>query len=132
MVMRLFLLVSLFVLFAPAPAAAAVAIADVVPNPALPEPAAEFVVIANTGDTAVLLDGMRLTDATGAVRGVVPVDTSLEPGQRIALQPAAGANVYGCSGFHRALLTAWPPLNNDGDTVVLEAPDGRVLDRVAY
>ena len=77
MVMRLFLLVSLLVLFAPAPAAAAVVIADVVPNPALPEPAAEFVVVANTGDAAVLLDGMRLTDATGAVRGVVPVDTGL-------------------------------------------------------
>ena len=111
----------------------AVVISQIAPNPSLPEPAAEFVVVQNTGQSVVLLDGMRLTDATGAVRGVVPPDTSLEPGQRIALQPAAGATVYGCGGKpYRALLTAWPPLNNDGDSVALEAPNGTVLDRVTY
>jgi hypothetical protein len=55
------------------------------------------------------------------------------PGQRIALQPAAGLSAYACSPVpHRALLTAWAALNNDGDSVVLEAPDGTELDRVAY
>ena len=131
--MRSFLLAVLMLLAAPAWSHGAVVIGEVVPNPALPEPAAEFVVLENTGGSTVRLDGMRLTDSTGAVRGVVAPDTSLDPGQRIALQPAGGASVYGCAGNpYRALLTAWPPLNNDGDTVVLEAPDGRVLDRVTY
>ena len=111
----------------------AVVISQIAPNPALPEPAAEFVAVQNTGPSTVLLDGMRLTDRTGAVRGVVPPDTSLDPGQQIALQPVSGASIYGCPGNpYRALLTAWAPLNNDGDSVVLEAPDGTVVDRVEY
>jgi hypothetical protein len=109
------------------------AITEIAANPALPEPAAEFVVVDNAGSSAVLLDGVRLTDAARAVRGVVPADTSLDPGQRIALQPPGATGVYGCEPTpHRALLTAWAGLNNDGDSVVLEAGDGTELDRVAY
>jgi hypothetical protein len=124
-------LASLLLLLAPATAQAELAITEIAANPSLPEPAAEFVVVANHGPATVVLDGMRLTDSARAIRGVVPPDTSLDPGQRIALQPSAGA--YSCSPLpHRALLTAWAPLNNTGDDVVLEAADGRELDRVSY
>jgi hypothetical protein len=132
--MRLFLLPLLLLAALPATAhAGGVAITEVAANPALPEPGGEFVVLTNTGLAPGVLDGMRLTDAGRSVRGVVPPDTSLDPGQRIALQPGAGAEAYACSPLpHRALLTAWAQLNNTGDTVILEAPDGRELDRVAY
>ena len=132
--MRLFLLPLVFLAVVPTNAnAAGVAITEVAANPSLPEPAGEFVVLTNTGLAPVVLDGMRLTDAGRSTRGVVPPDTSLDPGQRIALQPGAGAEVYGCDPKpHRALLTAWAQLNNTGDTVILEAADGRELDRVTY
>src|SRR3954468_7609686 len=123
----------LLLLFPSAASAGGVAITEIAANPALPEPGGEFVVLTNTGIAPVVLDGMRLTDAGRSTRGVVPPDTSLDPGQRIALQPGAGAEAYACSPLpHRALLTAWAQLNNTGDTVILEAADGRELDRVTY
>src|SRR3954454_18098037 len=132
--MRLFLLPLLFLAAVPATAhAAGVAITEIAANPTLAEPNGEFVVLTNAGLAPVVLDGMRLTDSGGSVRGVVPPDTSLDPGQRIALQPRSGAEAYGCTPLpHRALLTAWAQLNNTGDTVLLETPDGRELDRVTY
>ena len=132
--MRLFLASLLILLLFPCAArAGGVAITEVAANPALPEPGGEFVVLTNTGLAPIVLDGMRLTDAGRSVRGVVPPDTSLDPAQRIVLQPGSGAEAYGCSPLpHRALLTAWAQLNNTGDTVILEAADGRELDRVAY
>lgn len=130
--MRIFL-AFLALLIVPATARADLLVTEIAANPALPEPAAEFVVVQNTGLAPVVLDGMRLTDSAGATRGAVPPGTSLDPGQRIALQPSAGAAAYACSPLpHRALLTAWAPLNNTGDAVVLEAADGRELDRVPY
>jgi hypothetical protein len=108
-------------------------ITEIAANPALAEPPGEFVVVDNVGRTPVVLDGVRLTDGARAFRGVVGPDTSLDPGQRIALQPASGADAYGCRPApHRALLTAWAGLNNAGDSVILEAADGSELDRVAY
>jgi hypothetical protein len=128
-----------FVVAGAAPALAAaprpgdLVITEIAANPSLAEPAGEFVVVDNAGRSPVVLDGVRLTDAAGAFRGVVAPDTSLDAGQRIALQPASGADAYGCRPApHRALLTAWAGLNNAGDTVILEAPDGAELDRVGY
>src|SRR4051812_20567549 len=132
--MRLFLLPLLFLAVVPATAhAGGVAITEIAANPALPEPGGEFVVLTNTSLGPVVLDGMRLTDSGRSTRGVVPPNTSLDPGQRIALQPGSGAEAYSCEPKpHRALLTAWAQLNNTGDTVILEAADGRELDRVTY
>jgi hypothetical protein len=108
-------------------------VTEIAANPALAEPAGEFVVVDNVGAASLSIDGVRLTDGQRAVRGVVPAGTSLDPGQRIALQPAGGAAAYGCAPPpHHALLTAWAGLNNDGDAVVVEAADGTELDRVAY
>jgi hypothetical protein len=112
---------------------ASLAISQVVANPSLPEPAAEFVVVQNTGTSTVSLDGMRLTDSARVTRGVIPPDTNLEPGQRIVLQPNAGAAVYACTPVpHRALLTAWAPFNNTGDSAILETADGQEIDRVTF
>src|SRR3954469_4086827 len=132
--MRLFLLPLLFLAVMPATVhAGGVAITEIAANPALPEPGGEFVVLTNTGLAPVVLDGMRLTDSARSVRGVVGPDTRLDPGQRIALQPRSGGEVYACTPLpHRALLSAWAQLNNTGDTVILEAADGRELDRVTY
>jgi Calx-beta domain/Lamin Tail Domain len=131
--MRSFALFLALLLIAPSAARADLVITEVAANPAVAEPNGEFVVVLNDGPATVLLDGTRLTDSGRAVRGVVPPDTSLDPGQRIALQPSSGAAAYACSPLpHRALLTAWAPLNNTGDSVLLEAADGRVLDRVDY
>src|SRR5215217_5392124 len=131
--MRSFLASLLLLLVLPSAARAGLAITEIAANPALPEPGGEFVVLTNTGLAPVVLDGMRLTDAGRSVRGVVAPDTSLDPGQHIALQPGSGAEAYSCSPLpHRALLTAWAQLNNTGDTVILEAADGREIDRVTY
>ena len=132
--MRIFLLLALALPFAaPSTAHADIVITEVAANPAVAEPAGEFVVVLNDGPATVLLDGMRLTDSARAIRGVAPPGTSLDPGQRIALQPSSGASAYDCEPVpHRALLTAWAPLNNTGDSVVLEAADGRELDRIDY
>src|SRR5829696_9647726 len=131
--MRFFTIFLALLLVAPSGAHADLIVTEIAANPAVPEPAGEFVVVLNDGPSTVLLDGMRLTDSARATRGVVPPDTSLDPGQRIALQPSSGAGAYACSPPpHRASLTAWAPLNNTGDSVVLEAADGRTLDRVDY
>lgn len=131
--MRLFLALLFLLLLVPSAARAEIAITEIAANPALPEPAGEFIVVTNYGLAPAVLDGFRLTDAGRSVRGVVPADTSIDPGQRIVLQPGAGAEAYGCAPEpHRALLTAWAQLNNTGDTVILEAADGRELDRVIY
>ena len=133
MVMRSLVIALLVLLAWPGHAAAELVISEIAANPSRPEPGGEFVVVDNARSMAVSLDGVRLTDANGALRGVVPVGTSLEPWQRIALQPSSGASAYTCAAMpHRALLTAWPALNNDGDAVVLERADGTVIDRVAY
>ena len=116
--------------YATAPRHGDLVITEIAANPALPEPGAEFVVVDNVSDSTLRIDGLRLTDALGASRGVVPSDTSLDPGQRVALQ---ASRAYACSPApHHAVLGGWPPLNNDGDTVALERADGAVLDRVAY
>jgi hypothetical protein len=131
--MRLFLASLLLLLVVPCTARAELAITEIAANPSLSEPGGEFVVVTNYGLAPVVLDGFRLTDAARSVRGVVPADTSVDPGQRIVLQPGAGAEAYACAPKpHRALLTAWAQLNNTGDTVILEAADGRELDRVTY
>ena len=112
------------------PRAGDLVITEIAANPSLPEPGGEFVVVDNVSDSVLLLDGLRLIDALGGARGAVPADTSLEPGQRIALQ---AAGVYACSPpAHRVVLRGWAPLNNDGDTVALERDDGAVVDRVIY
>src|SRR4051794_15680261 len=102
--MRLFLASLLLLAVLPASArAGGVAITEIAANPALPEPGGEFVVLTNTGLAPVVLDGMRLTDAGRSTRGVIGPDTSLDPGQRIVLQPGAGAEAYACSPKpHRA------------------------------
>src|SRR4051794_10390973 len=95
--MRLFLASLLLLLLFPSAArAAGIAITEIAANPALPEPGGEFVVLTNTGLAPVVLDGTRLTDSGRSVRGVVPPDTSLDPGQRTVLQPGAGVEEYPC------------------------------------
>lgn len=89
-------------------------ISGLLPNPSGQESLNEEVLLKNTGDVPIDLDGWTLRDC--ANNFWVLGDRVVAPGETIQMrrlmQPLA--------------------LNNDGDTVSLVAPDGRVIDEVSY
>ena len=129
--MRPPLLIFALLLVAPSATAAAavprsgdLVITEIAADPALPEPAAEFVVADNVSESTLLLDGLRLTDAAGTARAWCLPTPASSQASAWSSSRRAGASVYGCAP-HRALVSGWAPLNNDGDTVAWSAMTAR-------
>ena len=88
----------------------------------------ELVVIANTGEEPIALDGWTLRDTSASHRFTFP-DLSLAPGDEVIVHSgcgAAGANdLYWCVEGS----AVW---NNDGDTAFLVDPAGNVVTSRSY
>jgi competence protein ComEC len=73
------------------------------------------------------MGGWIIRDASSVHRFEFPVGTSLEPGGSVVV-------FTGCTT--RSAGLAWcadgPVWNNGGDTVVVQTPEGTVVDRLRY
>lgn len=87
----------------------------------------EYVVLTNRGDEPVDLSGFRLADEAGATY-VVPDGVELAPGASLTLHTGSGTD----TATDRYWGRSSPVWNNDGDTVILTAPDGTVVLRETY
>ncbi|HET6398893.1 MAG TPA: lamin tail domain-containing protein [Candidatus Thermoplasmatota archaeon] len=105
----------------PAPAQL-LAIVELLPDPAAG--AREFVEIHNRGNATAELAGHKLRDAGGSTF-TFPA-WSLAPGARVVVWGGGAGDAFGPAW---SLATVW---NNGGDRAELLAPDGTVLDSVAY
>jgi hypothetical protein len=109
-------------------------ITEVLLNPAGPEPAQEFVEVANPGPDAIDIGGYLLHDDDPEVRDEIPADTTIPAGGVILLvaegfasggpdpPPAAGCALVRLDGsLGRSGLR-----NSGGEPVFLLAPDGSI------
>lgn len=98
---------------------------------AAPREGPEWVEIMNTVTAPVSIYGWRIGDASGARSGEVAGDCFVSLG---GFAVAAGGGVSFDVPGDAALVIpgAFPPLNNDGDTVLLIDSTGAVRDSVAY
>ncbi len=88
----------------------------------------EYVVFANSGDAAVDVGGWIVRDESSTHRFELPRGLTVEPGAEIRLRTGCGADtatdLYWCAGD-----AVW---SNGGDTVILQAFNGTVVDRWKY
>lgn len=87
----------------------------------------EYVVLTNTGETALELDGWTVTDAAGH-RYAVPDDTRLATGASLTIHTGSGDD----AGGDRYWGASSPVWNNDGDTVTVRDADGTVVAERTY
>lgn len=115
----------------------AVAITEVLANPAGTEPAEEFVEIVNLGPTAVSLEGWSLTDTLAKPGDLLPAD-SLPPGAVGLVVPSTfqglggkdPAPAPGTRLFRLENSTlGYSGLSNSGEPVYLRDGEGRVVSR---
>ncbi|MCA9668864.1 MAG: lamin tail domain-containing protein [Myxococcales bacterium] len=92
----------------------------------------ELVEIVNANNSAVDLSGYTIADEVG-VRFTFPAGTTLDAGKAIVVFGGGDKARFAAMGGTQVLVAAKPlQLNNDGDTVTLAAPDGRLVDRLSY
>ncbi len=88
----------------------------------------EYVVFANSGDAAVDAGGWIVRDESSTHRYQFPSGFTFEPGAEIRLRTGCGTDtatdLYWCAGD-----AVW---SNGGDTVILQAANGTVVDRWKY
>lgn len=99
------------------------------PSPVLGLPAAEFIELRNRSGHPIDLRDWGIGD--GRSRARIPGGVSLQPDSLLILCPASAAAAF--SMFGQTLgLSGFPSLNNDGDLLILTAPDGRIIHAVSY
>ncbi len=99
------------------------------PTPSVGLPESEFIELLNTSAKYINLENFTISDNT-ANEGILPAFT-LNPNTRIILCPAAAASAY--QNFGEVIVpSAWPALNNGGDSIVLKSASGLVFDSLAY
>ncbi len=89
------------------------------------DPNGEWVAVANEGDQAIPLGGWILRDESTQNRYIFPNGVSLASGAEIFVYSGCGDNT-GSDLFWCASDPVW---SNGGDTVILQLPDGTVVDR---
>lgn len=99
------------------------------PSPQVGLPNAEWIELTNVSAATISLQQWRLADASGQ-SGAFPA-YMLAPGARVVICGSSSQSAL--SAFGPAIaVTGFPSLSNDGETVQLKAPDGRVIHAVAY
>lgn len=99
------------------------------PSPQVGLPNAEWIELTNVSATAISLQQWRLTDASGQ-SGAFPAYV-LAPGARVVVCGSSSQSALSAFGPSIA-VTAFPSLSNDGETIRLNTPDGRVIHAVAF
>ena len=84
----------------------------------------EFIEIYNTSNSAVDISGYTIEDDAG-LRHTVPDGTVLDPG--VSLTVFSGGTPTGIPGLVQTASEGKLSLNNDGDTVTLNAPSGTAV-----
>lgn len=98
------------------------------PDPPVGLPNAEFFELYNASDQICWLAGVVFRDETGS--GMFGAD-SLQPGEYVIVCPRQHVQHFGHLG--RVIgLQPFPSLNNSGETIRIEAPDGAVLHEIRY
>ncbi len=87
----------------------------------------EYVVLENAGDSTLDLSGWVLADAAGHAYAF-PDGFALAPGERVSVHTGAGEDT--ATALYRG--AAGPVWNNDGDTVIVRAPNGTVVLEASY
>ena len=97
------------------------------PDPQQGLPNTEYIEIYNAGASAQQLNGMALSDATGAC--ALP-SFWLQPGCYATL--VGNGHSSGLNPMKTIEVTAFPSLNNTGETLVIKNAQGLTLDQVTY
>jgi len=88
----------------------------------------ELVVVGNAGEGSLEMSGWILRDESTRHRYVFPNSVEVQPGDAVVVHTGCGddttVDLYWCSDE--------PVWSNGGDTVILQAGDGTVVDRVRY
>lgn len=109
----------------------AVLIHELFPDPTPPVglPLAEFVELRNSSSQTINLRSWKLTDGTSTA--TIASDVLLAPDSLIILCALAAQAQW--APYGRTVGVAnFPSLNNDGDLLILRAPDNRVIHAVQY
>lgn len=101
--------------------------ADPSPSAGLPE--VEWVELYNRSAKYLDLGDLRIDDGSGPL--VLPA-TVLSPGAFVVLATPTNAAVLAVSGIPALAISGMPSLNNDGDLMRIQLPDGSAVDRVTY
>ena len=87
----------------------------------------EFIVLHNAGPDSADMSGWMIRDESSTNRYTVPEGTVLTAGARVIVHTGCGvdtaSDLYWCSG---------PVWSNRGDTAIVQAPSGTVVDRLSY
>jgi endonuclease YncB( thermonuclease family) len=113
------------------PAPAAVALADIEPDPPGPDQedlVGEWVLVANAGDDPADLSGWVLRDESSQNRYRFPAGTILAPGRAAAVHTGCGED----GPEHLYWCAAGPVWNNGGDTALVLDSAGNVAARLRY
>ncbi len=87
----------------------------------------EFVVLRNVGPGTTDLSGWRIRDESSTHRFVFPDGSLLSAGALLTVH--SGCGVDSMTDLHWCAGPVW---SNGGDTVILQAPSGNVVDRLSY
>lgn len=99
------------------------------PSPSVGLPSAEFVELRNRSSETVNLKNWKLSD--GSSSAAITADIFLAPDSLIIL--CAASNVAHWSPYGRALgVSNFPSLNNEGDQLMLLAPDNSTVHALTY
>jgi hypothetical protein len=99
------------------------------PSPVVGLPAGEFIEVTNISARTIDLKGWKVTD--GNSTGVVPQSLNLSPGSRVILCSRGYVGEFSSHGTSVG-FSGFPSLDNDGDLIVLQSPEGRTIHAVAY
>ena len=87
----------------------------------------EFIVLHDAGPDSADMTGWMIRDESSTNRYTVPEGTVLTAGARVIVHTGYGvdtaSDLYWCSG---------PVWSNRGDTAIVQAPNGTVVDRLSY
>ncbi len=99
------------------------------PSPTVGLPNAEWIEIMNVSSAPVNLQSWRIADETGQ-SGSFPA-VVLQPDSVIIISSASSASQLAVLG-RVVSVSSFPSLDNDGETISLRSPDGRVIHAVQY
>lgn len=99
------------------------------PSPQQNLPDAEFIELTNVSSQPVDLLNWQIGD--NASKAVIRKNYLLLPGKQVIICPRTAEADY--AAFGEAIgITGFPSLNNDGDHIILYAPDETVIHAIAY
>ncbi len=100
------------------------------PTPVIGLPDAEFIELKNVSSTAFDLHDWRIIDGTGNT-ATVKINFILQPDSFVVICPASASDLYSNAGPVIG-VSGFPSLNNDGDVIYLQSPEGLSIHVVAY